>query len=92
VRYAPSDCTRFQLHFTPTSSSWLNLVERWFRNLTGKAIRRGISRSVPDLIAAIEDYLAASNDDPRPFVWTATAEEILEKVRRGRVTLERIAG
>jgi transposase len=83
---------RFQLHFTPTSSSWLNLVERWFRNLTGKAIRRGISRSVPDLIAAIEDYLAASNDDPRPFVWTATAEEILEKVRRGRVTLERIAG
>jgi transposase len=83
---------RFQLHFTPTSSSWLNLVERWFRNLTGKAIRRGIFRSVPDLIAAIEDYLAASNDDPRPFVWTATAEEILEKVRRGRVTLERIAG
>jgi len=83
---------RFHLHFTPTSSSWLNLVERWFRNLTGKAIRRGIFRSVPDLIAAIEDYLAASNDDPRPFVWTATAEEILEKVRRGRVTLERIAG
>jgi transposase len=83
---------RFHLHFTPTSSSWLNLVERWFRNLTDKAIRRGIFRSVPDLIAAIEDYLAASNDDPRPFVWTATAEEILEKVRRGRVTLERIAG
>ena len=83
---------RFQLHFTPTSSSWLNLVERWSRNLTDKAIRRGIFRSVPDLIAAIEDYLAASNDDPRPFVWTATAEEILEKVRRGRVTLERIAG
>ena len=83
---------RFHLHFTPTSSSWLNLVERWFRDLTGKAIRRGIFRSVPDLIAAIEDYLAASNHDPRPFVWTATAEEILEKVRRGRVTLERIAG
>ena len=83
---------RFHLHFTPTSSSWLNLVERWFRNLTDKAIRRGILRSVPDLIAAIEDYLAASNDDPRPFVWTATAEEILEKVRRGRVTLEQIAG
>ena len=79
---------RFHLHFTPTSSSWLNLVERWFRDLTDKAIRRGIFRSVPDLIAAIEDYLAASNDDPRPFVWTATAEEILEKVRRGRVTLE----
>jgi transposase len=81
---------RFRLHFTPTSSSWLNLVERWFRNLTDKAIRRGVFRSVPDLIAAIEDYLTANNDNPAPFVWTATAEEILEKVRRGRVTLERI--
>ena len=65
-------------------------MERWFRNLTDKAIRRGIFRSVPDLIAAIEDYLQRNNDDPRPFVWTATAEEILEKVRRGRVTLEQI--
>lgn len=81
---------RFHLHFTPTSSSWLNLVERWFRDLTGKAIRRGVFKSVPDLIAAIEDYLQANNDNPRPFTWTATAEEILEKVRRGRVTLERI--
>ncbi len=83
---------RFHLHFTPTSSSWLNLVERWFRNLTDKAIRRGVFHSVPDLITAIEAYLEANNDDPKPFVWTATAEEILEKVRRGRVTLERIAG
>jgi len=82
---------RFHLHFTPTSSSWLNLVERWFRDLTGKAIRRGVFRSVPDLIAAIEAYLEANNNDPRPFVWTATAEQILEKVRRGRVTLSRIA-
>ncbi len=81
---------RFHLHFTPTSSSWLNLVERWFRDLDGKAIRRGVFRSVPDLIAAIEDYLQANNDNPRPFTWTATAEQILEKVRRGRVTLERI--
>jgi transposase len=78
---------RFQLHFTPTSSSWLNLVERWFRNLTDKAIRRGVFPSVPDLIAAIEGYLRARNADPRPFVWTATAEDILEKVRRGRVAL-----
>lgn len=78
---------RFHLHFTPTSSSWLNLVERWFRNLTDKAIRRGVFGSVPELIAAIEDYLAASNDRPRPFQWTATAEQILEKVRRGRVAL-----
>jgi transposase len=78
---------RFHLHFTPTSSSWLNLVERWFRNLTDRAIRRGVFRSVPDLIAAIEAYLRAHNDDPKPFQWTATAEEILEKVSRGRVAL-----
>ena len=82
---------RFQLHFTPTSSSWLNLVERWFRNLTDKAIRRGVFRSVPELVAAIEAYLAANNDNSKPFVWTATADEILEKVRRGRATLQRIA-
>ncbi|WP_454295826.1 IS630 family transposase [Salana multivorans] len=78
---------RFHLHFTPTSSSWLNLVERWFRELTDKALRRGVFRSVPDLIAAIEDYLDAHNDDPRPLVWTASAESILEKVTRGRVAL-----
>jgi transposase len=81
---------RFQLHFTPTSSSWLNLVERWFRNLTDKAIRRGVFKSVPDLITAIEDYLRAHNDDPKPFIWTATAEDILEKVQRGRVVLEQV--
>lgn len=81
---------RFHLHFTPTSSSWLNLVERWFRDLTGKALRRGVFRSVPDLIAAIEDYLRVHNDDPKPFVWTATAEEILAKVQRGRVTLQQV--
>ncbi len=68
---------RFHLHFTPTSSSWLNLVERWFRNISDQAIRRGVFRSVPDLIAAIEAYLEANNSDPRPFIWTA--EEILEK-------------
>ena len=82
---------RFHLHFIPTSSSWLNLVERWFREITDKAIRRGVFGCVPDLIAAIEDYLAASNTDPKPFVWTATAEQILEKVRRGRVALEQLA-
>ena len=81
---------RFHLHFTPTSSSWLNLVERWFRELTDKALRRGSFNSVPDLITAIEEYLHAHNDDPKPFVWTATAESILEKVRRGRVTLEQV--
>jgi transposase len=81
---------RFHLHFTPTSSSWLNLVERFFAKLTDKAIRRGVFNSVPDLIAAIETYLTANNDNPTPFVWTATAESILEKVRRGRVTLDAI--
>lgn len=81
---------RFHLHFIPTSSSWLNMVERWFRELTDKAIRRGVFASVPDLIKAIEAYLAAHNDDPKPFVWTATAESILEKVRRGRVALEEV--
>jgi transposase len=79
---------RFQLHFTPTSSSWLNLVERWFRELTDKALRRGVFHSVPDLIAKIEDYLAAHNNDPKPFVWTATADDILAKVVRGRVALQ----
>ncbi len=82
---------RFHLHFTPTSSSWLNLVERWFRDLTDKALRRGVFHSVPDLIAAIEAYLQANNEEPTPFIWTASAEAILEKVRRGRVALGRIA-
>src|SRR5487761_14507 len=81
---------RFHLHFIPTSSSWLNLVERWFREITDKAIRRGVFGSVPDLIAAIEAYLKASNDSPKPFVWVASAESILEKVSRGRVALEAI--
>jgi transposase len=79
---------RFHFHFTPTSSSWLNLVERWFRELTDKALRRGSFNSVPELIAAIEEYLNAHNEDPKPFVWTATAESILEKVRRGRAALQ----
>jgi transposase len=81
---------RFHLHFTPTSSSWLNLIERWFGKLTDKAIRRGVFHSVPDLIAAIEAYLKANNQDPQPFTWTATADSILRKVRRGRVSLDEI--
>ena len=82
---------RFELHFTPTSSSWLNLVEIFFARLTDKAIRRGIFHSVPDLIDAIQTYLAAHNTDPEPFTWTATTDQIPEKVRRGRVTLDAIA-
>jgi transposase len=81
---------RFHLHFTPTSSSWLNMVERWFRNLTDKALRRGVFHSVNDLVIAIEDYLKVNNDNPKPFVWTATAEQILAKVARGRVTLQQV--
>jgi transposase len=81
---------RFHTHFTPTSSSWLNMVERWFRELTDKALRRGSFSSVPALIAGIEAYLNAHNADPKPFKWTATAESILEKVRRGRVALQTV--
>jgi transposase len=81
---------RFQLHFTPTSSSWLNLVERWFRELSEKALRRGVFHSPPDLIAAIEDCLGAHNDEPRPLVCTATAESMLEKVARVRVALQTV--
>ncbi len=73
---------RFHLHFTPTSSSWLNLVERWFRELTDKALRRGVFHSVPDLVTKIQEYLDAHNDQRKPFVWTAKAEDILAKVQR----------
>jgi transposase len=81
---------RFHLHFTPTASSWLNMIERWFGKLTDKAIRRGVFHSVPDLITAIDTYLETSNHNPQPFTWTATADQILEKVRRGRVALDAI--
>ena len=78
---------RFHLHFIPTSSSWLNLVERWFRELTDKALRRGVFQSVPDLIEKIEEYLAAHNAKGTTFIWTATTDQILAKVARGRVAL-----
>jgi transposase len=81
---------RFVLHFIPTSSSWLNLVERWFRELTEKAVRRAAFLSVPDLIEAVEAFLAAWNENPRPFVWTAKLEEILKKIERARAKLESI--
>jgi transposase len=83
---------RFYLHFTPTSSSWLNLVERWFRELTDRAVRRGVFPSVDHLIAAIDDYLDKHNADPKPFAWTASAESIIEKVERGRVALKEASG
>jgi len=81
---------RFHLHFTPTSSSWLNLIESFFAQLTNKAIRRGTFASVPDLIAAIDAYLTANNTNPTPFTWTKTADQIIEKVQRGRATLNTI--
>jgi len=81
---------RFVPHFIPTSSSWLNLVERWFGELTQKAVRRGAFVSVVDLIQAIEAFLAAWNENPKPFVWTAKVEAIVEKIERARVKLEAI--
>lgn len=79
---------RFHLHFTPTSSSWLNLVERWFRDLTDKRIRRDSFESVPELIATIEDYIAQSNQNPHIFVWTASADRILAKIAKCKEALD----
>jgi transposase len=73
---------RFHMHYTPTSSSWLNLVERWFRELTQKRLRRGNFIDVKDLITAIKEYLAQNNKQPKPFIWTATAQQIIDKVGR----------
>lgn len=81
---------RFVLHFIPTSSSWLNLVERWFAELSQKSVRRGTFHSVEDLERAIADFVAAWNANPAPFVWTASVEKILEKVERCRRRLEQV--
>ena len=81
---------RFIPHFIPTSSSWLNLVERWFGELTDKRLRRGVFVSVNDLKGAIDEFLKAWNAEPKPFVWTATVDSIVEKLSRCRQTLESI--
>ena len=78
---------RFELHFTPTSASWLNMVERFFREITTKRLRRGVFRSLEELLAAIQDYLTHYNQRPTPFVWTAKACDILAKVQRARASL-----
>ena len=78
---------RFHFHFTPTSASWLNMVERFFRDLTERSLRRGVFHSITELVAAIDEHIAIHNANPKPFVWTATASDILEKVKRGRRTL-----
>jgi transposase len=79
---------RWHLHFTPTSSSWLNLVDRWFKELTDRRLKRGTFTSVADLTQAIQTWAKHWNDDPKPFVWHKPAEEIIAKVRRGRAALD----
>ena len=78
---------RFHIHFIPTSSSWLNLVERWFREITDKRIRRGSFHNVAELIAAIEDYLKCHNQNPRVFVWKASADSIMTKIAKCKEAL-----
>jgi transposase len=75
---------RIHMHFTPTSASWLNMVERFFRDLTDKQIRRGVFKSVDDLIVAIDDYVTGHNQAPKPFIWTKSARDILAKVMRAK--------
>jgi transposase len=79
---------RFHVHFTPTSCSWLNMVERFFRDLTARRLRRGVFRDVEELIMAIGTHIDQHNEQPRPFIWTAKAADILEKVKRARRTLD----
>jgi len=81
---------RFHMHFIPTSSSWLNLVERWLRNITDKRIRRGVFKSAEALVTAIMNYIAEHNDNPETFAWTASAEVIFAKVRRARAVLNNV--
>jgi len=81
---------RFHFHFTPTSSSWLNLVERWFRDITTKRIRRGTFRSVREVIDAIMDFIDTHNRDSTPYLWKAKADEIIGKVKRARAALQKL--
>ncbi len=78
---------RFHMHFTPTSASLLNMVERFFRDLTANRLRRGVFRDVMELVDAIDGYVDHHNENPKPFIWTASANDILEKVKRARRTL-----
>src|SRR5271169_4800953 len=80
---------RFHLHFTPTSASWLNMVERFFRDLTPNRLRRGVFRDLDELIMAIATYIYRHNESPKPFIWTARAADILEKVKRARRSLNK---
>ncbi len=80
---------RFHVYFTPTSSSWLNMVERFFRDLTQHRLRRGVFRHIEELVMAIGDYINQHNEQPKPFIWTATASDILAKVARARKALNK---
>jgi transposase len=79
---------RFHVHFIPTSSSWLNVIERFFRDLDDKRVRRGAFRSVPELIKAVMGYIEEHNENPKPFIWKKTADQIIEKVGRARLALD----
>lgn len=81
---------RFHVHFTPTSASWLNMVERFFRDISERRLRNGIFRSVDELVDAVTEYVAHHNEDPKPFIWTANASDILEKVKRARKKLDKL--
>ena len=78
---------RFNMHFTPSSASWLNMVERFFRDMTVNRLRRGVFTSVPELVAAIDEYIAHHNTKPKPFIWTKSAADILQKVIRANSRL-----
>ncbi len=78
---------RFHVHFTPTSASWLNMVERFFRDLTENRLKRGVFRSVLELIEALDGYVDHHNEEPKPFIWTASAQDILAKVMRAQSAL-----
>jgi transposase len=79
---------RFQMHFIPTSSSWLNMVERWFREITDKRLRRGTFKNVRSLVQAINDYIQSHNQNPQAFVWTATPEAIMKKIAKCKEALD----
>ena len=81
---------RFHLHFTPTSASWLNAVEGFFAKLTRQRLQRGVFKGIADLQAAINRFLQETNENPKPFIWTADPDAIIEKVRRGKLVLESI--
>jgi transposase len=82
---------RFHIHFTPTASSWLNMIERWFRELTEKRLRRSTFENVPQLVDAIMDYIEHHNKNPKAFVWTASVQRIMEKVERARAVLQNLS-